>query len=88
VLFKEVKKDLNTITATIAVVNAKINPPDILKSVREVNKVSSLLNKFRKQADKPDNTYNLRDDYLFFEDRLVIPDEGRLHVKLIDHIHR
>jgi hypothetical protein len=37
---------------------------------------------------KPDSTYSLRDSYLFFEDRLVVPDEGRLHVKLINYIHR
>jgi hypothetical protein len=66
----------------------ELQPPDILKSVRKANKVSPLLDKFRKQTSKPDNTYNLRNNYLFFEDRLIIPDEGRLHVKLIDHIHR
>jgi hypothetical protein len=88
VLSKEIKKDLNTTTAVIAVVNAKINPLNILESVQEINKASSLLNKFRKQAGKPDNTYSLRDNYLFFEDRLMVPDEGRLHVKLINHIHR
>jgi hypothetical protein len=33
VLSKEVKKDLNTTAAVIAVVNAKINPPNILESV-------------------------------------------------------
>jgi hypothetical protein len=59
VLSKEVKKDFNTTTAVIAVVNAKINPPNILESVRETNKASPLLNKFRKQAGKPDSTYNL-----------------------------
>jgi hypothetical protein len=58
-LSEEVRKNLNTITATIAVVNAKINPPNILESVREVNKASPLLNKFRKQANKPDNIYSL-----------------------------
>jgi hypothetical protein len=88
VLSKEVKKNLNTIAATIAVINGKINPLNILKSVREINKVSPLLNKFRKQAGKPDNIYSLRNNYLFFEDRLMISDEGRLYVKLINYIHR
>jgi hypothetical protein len=100
ILSEEVKKDLDIIitTAAIAVINVKTNPnddalnqshsPDILESVREANKVSPLLDEFRKQTSKPDNTYNLRDNYLFFEDRLVIPDEGRLHIKLINHIHR
>jgi NRPS condensation-like uncharacterized protein len=59
ILSKEVKKNLNTTTATVAVVNAKINPPNILKSVREINKASPLLNKFRKQANKPDSIYSL-----------------------------
>jgi hypothetical protein len=55
ILSKEVKKNLNTTTAAaIAVVNApKTNlddthPPNILESVREVNKASPLLKKFRK----------------------------------------
>jgi hypothetical protein len=87
-LSKEVKKNLNITAAIIAVINAKINSPNILESVREINKVSSLFNKFRKQANKPDNTYSLRNDYLFFEDRLIMSDEGRLHVKLLNYIHR
>jgi hypothetical protein len=68
ILSEEVKKDLDTTTtATVAVIDAKTNPPDILESVREANKVSPLF---------------------FFEDRLIMPDEGRLHVKLLNHIHR
>jgi hypothetical protein len=58
-LSEEVKKNLNITAATVAVIDAKINPLDIPESVREVNKVSPLLNKFRKQANKPDNTYSL-----------------------------
>jgi hypothetical protein len=88
-LSEEVKKDLDT--TAVAVVNVEASPnedTDILESVREVNKASPLLNEFREQTNKPDSSYSLRDSYLFFEDRLVVPDEDRLHVKLIDHIHR
>jgi hypothetical protein len=48
ILSEEIKKNFNIIIATIAVINAKINPFNILKSVREINKVNSLFNKFRK----------------------------------------
>jgi hypothetical protein len=84
-LSKKVKKDFNIIiTAVIAVVNAKINPLNILKSVREANKASSLLDEFREQANKPNDVYNLRDDYLFFENRLIMSDKDRLRVKLLN----
>jgi hypothetical protein len=87
-LSKEIKKNFNIIAATIVVINAKINPFNILKSVREINKVSPLFNKFRKQANKSDNIYNLWNDYLFFEDRLIILNEGRLYIKFFNYIHR
>ena len=66
----------------------ELQPADILERVREANKASLLLDEFRKQASEPDSAYSLRDGYLFWENRLVVADEDRLRVKLIDHIHR
>jgi hypothetical protein len=93
-LSTEVKEDLNLSPSTsrkkpshmLAEVDHDEHQ-DIREPVRQANLTSPSLEKLRKIAET-DNSYSLREGYLFHEKRLVVPDCDNLRVKLTNHIHR
>ena len=61
-------------------------PIGLVDRLLEANRAAQSLDELRTKA-ATDSDFQLQDGLLFFQDKLVVPDEGTLHIELIHEAH-
>jgi transposase InsO family protein len=78
--------DLDPI-ADLAPVSVAEGTHDLINDVLQANRTSAELEPLRQRATDKDSGWTVRNSLLLFEDRLVVPDNDDLKVRLLGEVH-